>query len=133
LPEKVSSLDEISPKLALGIGCFQTLAVLWPGFSRSAATILGGMLLGANRKTAAEYSFIAAVPIMMAATGYELLSNRHLLNADDMTFFAVGMLGSFFFALLAVKLFIVLVSRITLRPFAIYRLLLAPFVFFCMR
>ena len=110
----------------------QTLAVVWPGFSRSAATILGGMILGASRKTAAEYSFVAAVPIMMAATGYEFLKNWHLFSRDDLAFFACGMLGSFFFALLAVKVFIVLVSRMTLRPFAIYRLLLAPLVYWCM-
>ena len=130
--ERVRSLDEIGPGLALGIGCFQTLAVLWPGFSRSAATILGGMILGASRKTAAEYSFVAAVPIMMAATGYEFLKNWQLFSADDLLFFAMGMAGSFLFALLAVKVFIVLVSRMTLRPFAIYRLLLAPLVYWVM-
>ncbi|MBQ7606822.1 MAG: undecaprenyl-diphosphate phosphatase [Desulfovibrionaceae bacterium] len=130
--ERVASLDAITPKLALGIGCFQTLAVLWPGFSRSAATIIGGMLLGASRKTAAEYSFIAAVPIMIAATGYEIVSNRHLFSTDDLAFFAVGMIGSFFFALLAVKLFIMLLGRMTLRPFAVYRLVLAPLVYYYM-
>ncbi|MCR4666359.1 MAG: undecaprenyl-diphosphate phosphatase [Desulfovibrio sp.] len=132
LHARVHSLDEITPRLALGIGFFQILAVVWPGFSRSASTIIGGMLLGADRRTAAEYSFIAAVPIMIAATCYEMLSNWSLFNRDDLTFLAVGMVGSFFFALLAVKVFIVLVSRITLRPFAYYRLLLAPLVFWYM-
>ncbi len=130
--EQVTCLDEITPKLALGIGCFQTLAVVWPGFSRSAATIIGGMFLGASRKTAAEYSFIAAVPIMIAATGYEILTNRHLFSMDDVAFFAVGMAGSFFFALLAVKVFIMLLGRMTLRPFAVYRLVLAPLVYYYM-
>ncbi|MDE7372397.1 MAG: undecaprenyl-diphosphate phosphatase, partial [Desulfovibrio sp.] len=123
------SLDELTPRMALGIGCFQCLA-LWPGFSRSAATIMGGMILGARRALAAEYSFIAAVPIMMAATGYDLLKNFSLFTAADIPFFAVGMVGAFVSALLAVKAFVALVGKMTLVPFAIYRLALAPFVYY---
>jgi len=122
-------LDDITPKLALGIGFFQCLA-LWPGFSRSAATIMGGMLLGAKRGLAAEYSFIAAVPIMVAATGYDLLKSYHLLSSADIEFFAIGIIGSFISALIAIKLFIKLVSHVTLIPFAIYRLALAPFAYY---
>ncbi len=125
------TLDDMNPKLAFGIGCFQCLA-LWPGFSRSAATIMGGMLLGAKRKLAAEYSFIAAVPIMVAATGYDLLKSWHLFSADDISFFALGVVASFLAALAAVKVFVSLISHMTLIPFAIYRLLLAPLVYFFM-
>ena len=125
------SLDELTPMLALGIGLFQCLA-LWPGFSRSAATIMGGMLLGVTRKVAAEYSFIAAVPIMVAATGYDLLKSMELFTWADAPFFAVGMIGSFIAALLAVKMFIAFVGRVTLTPFAVYRLLLAPLVYYVM-
>ncbi|MBQ9537404.1 MAG: undecaprenyl-diphosphate phosphatase [Desulfovibrionaceae bacterium] len=127
-----TSLDELTAPLALGIGCFQTLAVLWPGFSRSAATIIGGMILGCSRKLAAEYSFIAAVPIMFAATGYEMLTSFKLFSLDDIAFLGVGFVCSFIFALIAVKIFIALVSRITLRPFAIYRLCLAIAVYYFM-
>ena len=126
--ERFSTLDEITPLLALGVGFFQCLA-LWPGFSRSAATIMGAMILGANRRLAAEYSFIAAVPIMCAATGYDLLKSMKFLHAADLPFFAVGFVVSFIAAWLAVKGFIHLLSRITLRPFAVYRLVLAPLVF----
>ena len=131
LPRRATiyTLDELTPKLALGIGCFQCLA-LWPGFSRSASTIMGGMLLGAKRSLAAEYSFIAAVPIMLAATGYDLLKSWSLFSAADIPFFAVGMAGAFLSALLAVKVFVALLSRTTLVPFAIYRLILAPLVLF---
>lgn len=125
----IFTLDEITPAMALGIGCFQCLA-LWPGFSRSAATIMGGMLLGGKRGMAAEYSFIAAVPIMVAATGYDLLKSWHLFTASDILFFMVGMAGAFFSAMFAVKLFVALLGRVTLIPFAIYRLILAPIVFF---
>lgn len=128
---KYITLDDMTPKLALGIGCFQCLA-LWPGFSRSAATIMGGMLLGGKRSLAAEYSFIAAVPIMVAATGYDMLKSWHLFSAADIPFFAIGMIGSFFSALLAVKVFIALMGRVTLVPFAIYRLLIAPFIYYFM-
>ena len=91
---RVRDLDEITPGLALGIGCFQCLA-LWPGFSRSAATIMGGMILGAERRIAAEYSFIAAVPIMFAATGYDLLKSWRLYSPDDLLVLAVGFAVSF--------------------------------------
>lgn len=123
----VSTLDQITPRLALGIGCFQCLA-LWPGFSRSAATIMGGMLLGADRRLAAEYSFIAAVPIMFAATGYDMLKSWQLFSPEDLTVLAIGFVVSFISAWLAVKTFIALLGRLTLRPFAWYRLALAPVV-----
>ncbi len=128
---RYTSLDEITPKLAFGIGCFQCLA-LWPGFSRSAATIMGGMLLGSKRQLAAEYSFIAAVPIMVAATGYDVLKSWHLFTAGDLPFFALGMVGSFVAALMAIKGFVALLGRITLIPFAVYRLILAPIVYYFM-
>ncbi len=125
------TLDDVTPKMALGVGLFQCLA-LWPGFSRSAATIMGGMLLGAKRGLAAEYSFVAAVPIMVAATGYDLLKNWNLFTSADIPFFAIGMIGSFLSALAAVKIFVSLVGRMTLAPFAVYRLLLAPVVYYFM-
>lgn len=128
---KSHSLDELTPKLALGIGCFQCLA-LWPGFSRSASTIMGGMILGATRTLAAEYSFIAAVPIMVAATGYDMLKSVSLFSAGDMPFLVVGFVGSFISALIAIKAFIALVGRVSLVPFAVYRLILAPLVWYFM-
>lgn len=126
----VGGLDSMSPKLALGIGFFQCLA-LWPGFSRSGATIMGGMLLGADRKTAAEYSFLAAVPVMCAAVGWDLLKSWRLFaNADDLGFLAIGFVVSFISGWAAVKGFIGLVSRMTLRPYALYRLAMAPIIWF---
>ena len=126
--DRFYTLDEMTPRLALGIGCFQCLA-LWPGFSRSAATIMGGMLLGAKRSLAAEYSFIGAVPIMVAATLYDFYKSANLFSADDLGVLAIGFVVSFVAALAAVKGFIVLVKRISLRPFAWYRLALAAAVF----
>lgn len=123
----VHTLDDITPRLALGIGCFQCLA-LWPGFSRSAATIMGGMILGSERKVAAEYSFIAAVPIMFGATGFDLYKSLALFAPNDLAILGTGFVVSFLAALAAIKIFIQLLGRVTLRSFAWYRLALAPLV-----
>lgn len=120
-------LDELGPRLALGIGLFQCLS-LWPGFSRAAATIMGGMLLGAERKLAAEYSFISAVPIMFAASAYDIYKSWHIFNMQDWYLLLLGFVISFISALLTVKGFIHLLGRFTLRPFAYYRLVLAPLI-----
>jgi undecaprenyl-diphosphatase len=123
-PGRLASLDELGARHALGIGCFQCLA-LWPGFSRSAATIMGGMLLGLRRELAAEYSFIAAVPLLVGAAGYELATSLDLLGKADIPLFAAGAAVSFLAALATVKTFIAVLGRVTLRPFAVYRLLVA--------
>jgi undecaprenyl-diphosphatase len=124
---RTEGVDALTWKEALAVGLFQCLA-LWPGMSRSAATILGGMMAGVERKTATEYSFFAAVPLMTAATGYEFLKSYHLLSASHLGMFAVGFVVSFFSAWAAVKLFVHFVSRHTLMPFAWYRLALAAVV-----
>ena len=123
------SFDEISPKVALGIGLGQCCA-LWPGFSRSASTIMAGLLLGLDRSIAVQYSFIAAVPVMCAATAYDLIKNFHLFTASDLPFFICGILAAYLSALAAIRFFIALLSKITLIPFAIYRLALAPLIYF---
>ena len=120
-----SPLDTLSLGQALGIGLFQTLA-LWPGTSRSAATIIGGMLLGLDRKGAAEFSFLIAVPIMMAATGYDLLKMRELFSATDAAQLALGLVVAFIVALLTIGAFIRVLNRWTLIPFAWYRIVIAP-------
>lgn len=125
------TLDEVNFKIALGIGVCQCFS-LWPGFSRSASTIMGGMLMRADRKLAAEYSFIAAVPIMCAATAYDLYKSWEFLAGDYLAFFAVGFMVSFIAAWCAIKVFIGLVGRVGLAPFAVYRLCLVPFVYWFM-
>ena len=122
--EKYHDLDDMSPALALGIGLFQCLS-LWPGFSRSAAIILGAMILGSRRRLAVEYSFISAVPLMLAASGYEMWKSWGEFNTDDLHFLMLGFAVAFVTAWLAVKGLLALVDRMTLRPFAVYRLALA--------
>jgi undecaprenyl-diphosphatase len=127
----VVELDGLRYGQAFLIGLFQCLA-MWPGMSRSASTIVGGMLLRLDRKVAAEYSFLAAVPVMVAATAYDLFKAWHLLRASDFTFFAVGFLVSFVSAAIAVKTFIALLQRWSLAPYAWYRLAIAPVIYFTM-
>ena len=124
---RVESVDAITWKEALAVGLFQCLA-LWPGMSRSASTILGGMIVGVDRKAATEYSFFAAVPIMIAATLYEFYKSYALFNPSQLQILAIGFIVSFFAAWLAVKTFIHFLGRHTLVPFAWYRLLVGGVV-----
>jgi undecaprenyl-diphosphatase len=126
------SLETITMSQAFGVGLFQVLA-LWPGTSRAAATIVGGMLVGLERKGAAEFSFLIAVPIMFAATGYELVKMRSLFAAQDLVQFGVGFLVSFLVALVAIKAFVGFLSRWSLAPFAWYRIAVAAFFYFATR
>lgn len=123
------SLDALTLSQAVGIGLFQTLS-LWPGTSRSAATIVGGLLLGLDRRSAAEYSFVAAVPIMLAATGYETLKMAEAFTSQDISQFIVGFTVSFIVAAMTVATFIRFLSRWSLAPFAWYRILVAPVFYF---
>jgi len=127
----VTTLDQLTARQAFGIGCFQCLA-LWPGFSRSASTIMGGMILGVRRETAAEYSFVAAVPIITGAAGYDLLKSLSLFSTADIPFFLMGSAVAFVSAIVAMRSFIALLKHNTLRPFAFYRFLLAVPVYWFM-
>lgn len=122
------SLDDISYKQAFGIGLFQCLA-LWPGFSRSGATISGGMLMGISRHAAAEFSFLMAVPMMMAASGLDLYKSRDILSLADLPMFAVGFITAFVVAMIAIKTFLALIRRLDFIPFAIYRFIVALAVY----
>jgi undecaprenyl-diphosphatase len=119
-----NALETLTLAQALGVGLFQVLS-LWPGTSRAAATIVGGMLVGLERKGAAEFSFLIAVPIMFVATGYELVKMHSLFAAQDLVQFGVGFVVSFLVALVAVKAFVSLLGRWSLAPFAWYRIAVA--------
>lgn len=125
-------LETVTLGQALGVGLFQVLA-LWPGTSRAAATIVGGMLLGLDRKSAAEFSFLIAVPIMFAATGYEVIKMRELFAVRDTIQFGIGFVVSFVVALLAVRGFLRFLERGKLTPFAWYRLIAAPLFYLLTR
>jgi len=125
-------LEIMTWKLALYVGLYQCLA-MWPGMSRSTCTILGGMLIGLDRRSATEYSFFAAVPIMCAATAYDLLKSWHVLSASDLPIFATGFIVSFFCAWGSIRFLLHYVSRHSFKAFAWYRLAVAGLVFALMR
>ncbi|KAB7646494.1 undecaprenyl-diphosphate phosphatase [Polymorphobacter fuscus] len=115
------SIETIPGLTALLIGIGQCVAMI-PGVSRSGATIMGGLLAGVERKTAAEYSFFLAVPTMTAATAYALYKNRDALAIGDLTAIAIGFVVSFVVALAVVKAFVAIVGRFGFAPFAWYRI-----------
>jgi undecaprenyl-diphosphatase len=119
---KVEDVDDIPWKLALGVGLFQLLAVLWPGFSRSGATIMGGLLLGLSRLAATEFSFFLAIPAMFGASLIKTGSILEVADAGDIGVFAVGIVVAFVSALLVIRKLIAFVSSSTFRPFAWYRI-----------
>lgn len=120
-PVTVNSLAKIRPVHAIGVGLSQCLS-LWPGVSRSASTIGAGMMMGIDRKTAAEYSFLAGLPLITVATLFDLLQSRSSLHSSDIPMFAVGFLAAFLSGWIAVRFFLKLLSTWTMRPFAWYRI-----------
>ena len=124
---RVMSMYDMTWKDALKVGIAQCFSLI-PGTSRSGATIMGGMLFGLSRAVATEFSFFLAIPVMFAATGYELVKNRALLSAGDLQAIAVGFVVSFVFALIAVKALIRYVASHDFRAFAWYRIALGVVV-----
>lgn len=115
------AVEKLPPLTSLQIGFFQCLAMI-PGVSRSGATILGGLMLRLDRKTAAEFSFFLAIPTMLGATVLDLWKNHELLNPDDSLLLAAGFLGAFLSALLVVRWLVAFVSRHSFAIFAWYRI-----------
>lgn len=118
-------LDEdkkVSWKQAVIIGLFQCLALIWPGFSRSASTIIGGWIVGLSTVAAAEFSFFLALPTMIIASGYSLLKMDIQLSGAEVLSLIVGFVVAFVVALLVVERFIRFLKQKPMRPFAIYRI-----------
>src|SRR5512142_2652869 len=117
----VPSVDEMTWKDALKVGCAQTLALI-PGTSRSGATRIGGLLFGLSRDAATEFSFFLAIPTLFAATVYEVVKYRHLFHAHDWSLFAVGGIASFVSAFLCVRWLLRYISHHDFTAFAWYRI-----------
>lgn len=117
----VESVDDMDWKHALKVGCAQCLALI-PGTSRSGATIIGGLLFGLSRKTAAEFSFFLAIPIMFAATFYDLYRHQEFVHPDDLAMFMVGSLAAFVSALIAIRGLMHYISHHDFALFAWYRI-----------
>ncbi len=122
-PPTIHSVPEMGPLAALLVGFGQALAMI-PGTSRSGATIITALLVGVDRKVAAEFSFILAIPTMLAATAYSLFKARAELSADGAGLIVVGFAAAFAVAFLVVRWLIGVVGRIGFAPFGWYRIVL---------
>jgi undecaprenyl-diphosphatase len=117
----IPDVSEVPPRTAFGIGLAQVLSLV-PGTSRSGATIMGGYALGLSRVAATEFSFFLAIPVMLAATLYDLLKSWPVLSPADVPMFAVGFIVSFISAVVVVRAFLTYVSGHSFRVFAWYRI-----------
>ena len=122
LKPKYNDIMDFPLPMALGIGLFQCLALI-PGTSRSGATIVGSLLLGADKRSAAEFSFFLAMPTMAGAFAFDLMKNRDILSSADLTVIAVGFVAAFVVALIVVRYVLDYVSRHGFALFAWWRLI----------
>jgi len=122
-PEEGNGIKDISYKQCLYIGLFQALAIV-PGVSSSAATIIGGLALGLKRKTIVEFSFLLAVPTMVAASGLDLLKSSQNISSSEFGLLGVGFITAFIVGGLSVKFFIKYIQKYNFIPFGIYRVII---------
>lgn len=120
---KIVEIGDLSFKTAFLIGLIQCLSMI-PGVSRSASTIIGGMLLGASRVVATEFSFFLAIPTMFAASAYSLLKYKGSLSSDQLFILITGFIVSFAIALATVKFLINFVKKHDFKIFGYYRIIL---------
>jgi undecaprenyl-diphosphatase len=118
----VQSVDHIPLRKAFGVGLIQVLAILFPGVSRSGATIMGGLALSLSRTAATEFSFFLAIPAMLGASLIKLVKVRELMSLADIPIFTVGFIVSFLSALMVIRSLLSYVSRRSFVPFAWYRI-----------
>ncbi len=125
----VKEITSISYKQAMLIGAFQSIAII-PGVSRSAAAIIGGLILGLRRDVIVEFSFLLAVPTMLAATLLDLYKNANAFTQDQFAFLGVGFATSFIVAILAIKFLLSFIKKHSFISFGVYRILIALLFWF---
>ena len=117
-----ADVESVSYRQAIWVGIAQIFSLV-PGTSRAGATIIGGLLTGMDRKTSAEFSFLLAIPVMAAVSGYDLLKHYKDFADANWLVFVVGFIVAFVVAYLTIKLFLAFLQRFTFVPFGIYRIL----------
>jgi len=122
-------LTDISYSKSFMIGLCQAVAMI-PGVSRSAATIIGGLILGIKRKTIVEFSFLLSVPTMVAATGLDLMKSGGHFSSEEFNLLFIGFISSFIVALLSIKWLIRFIKNHTFISFGIYRILISLLFWF---
>lgn len=120
---RVVNMDDISYKNAFFIGLIQCFSMI-PGVSRAAATIIGGVFNGLDKKQATEFSFLLAVPTMFAATGYDLLKTSVIFSKQEIILLSIGLLIAFCSAWIAVKIFLKIVENYGFKHFGYYRIII---------
>jgi len=129
--EKESAIEDMAGmtyKQAFFIGVCQSIAVV-PGVSRAAATIIGGLMAGMKRKTIVEFSFLLAVPTMLAATGFDILKSAGNFNLSEFGYLASGFIVSFIVAIIAIKFLLSFIKSHTFITFGFYRIIIAIIFF----
>jgi undecaprenyl-diphosphatase len=120
--QHIKDVEEVSYKQALWVGVAQIFSLI-PGTSRAGATIVGGLLAGLDRKTSSDFSFLLAIPVMAAVSGYDLLKHYKDFADANLGAFIVGFAVSFVVAYITVKLFLVFIQKFSFVPFGIYRII----------
>lgn len=118
----IADVEKVSYKQALWVGIAQIFSLI-PGTSRAGATIVGGLLVGLDRKASAEFSFLLAIPVMAAVTGYDLLKHYQDFADANWGAFIAGFITAFIVAYLTIKLFLAFIQRFTFVAFGIYRII----------
>jgi undecaprenyl-diphosphatase len=131
-PAQITRLEHVGVRSAFWVGVAQCVSLI-PGMSRSGSTIVGGLLAGLDRKVATEYSFFLALPTMIAATAYKMITSQSLFSNQDYLALGLGLVVSFVVAWAVIAAFLTFVQRHSLRVFAYYRLLLGTAVFMAFR
>jgi undecaprenyl-diphosphatase len=126
---EVQRLEQVGLRNAVLIGLAQCASLI-PGMSRSGSTIIGGLLVGLDRKVATEYSFFLALPTLIVATCYQLWKSRGLFRPEDYMALGIGLLVSFIVAWIVIAAFLTFVKHHTLRPFAYYRIVMGIVVLY---
>jgi undecaprenyl-diphosphatase len=123
----IDDVEQISLKQSILIGLAQVFALI-PGTSRAGSTIIGALLVGLSRKASAEFSFLLAMPVMIAVTGYDLLKHYKEFTSDGLLTLGIGFIVSFFIAYLTIKLFMAFLEKFTFVTFGVYRIVLGVFL-----
>ena len=129
---RIHNVDDMRWRDALKVGFAQVLSLI-PGTSRSGATIIGGMMFGLSRRTATEFSFFLAIPVMFAASFYDLYKHWNLMNAQEVGVFAVGFITAFISAFFAVRALLIYIAGHTFVAFAWYRIIFGAILLFYFR
>lgn len=125
---KVTHLDDLTFKQALIIGLFQLIAAIFPGTSRSGATILGGLMIGVSRTVAAEFTFFLAVPVMFGASFLKLMKFGLVFTAQESVLLIVGLITAFVVSIVAIKFLMAYIKKNDFKVFGWYRIVLGAIV-----